>query len=177
MPYRCSLCVFCGPFVIRIVKGSGGIGIATLKERIADLNRFKTFVGWLESAMYDDNTPVAGIAAVHEYGSVLRGIPPRPFLRTATEESKEEWKAIIRHGAKSILNGSMTSHQVVEILGLKISGDIKKAIKNVTSPELAQSTIEARLRKKADGKTIGNLDKPLVETSIMLNTVTYEARG
>lgn len=159
------------------VTRKGGIGIKELKSRVEELNRLKAFVGWLESAKYDDGTPVAGVAAVHEYGSTIQGIPPRPFLRTATEDNQETWKKIIEKGAKDILNGNSSANDVMELLGLKITGDIKTAIKGVTTPALKQSTVDAKRRKKADGKAIGNLTKPLIEEAIMINTVTHEVQS
>ncbi|AWB00245.1 hypothetical protein CU052_13485 [Vibrio harveyi] len=154
-----------------------GVPLSELRARAEELERFKVFVGWLESARYDDGTPIAGVAAVHEYGSPIRRIPPRPYLRTAKEENRESWKKLVDFVSKQILSGSMKVEDALEMLGLKISGDIKKAIKNISSPALKQKTIANRLRKKADGKTVGNLDKPLIETAIMINSVTYEVKS
>ncbi len=154
-----------------------GVPLSELRARAEELERFKVFVGWLESARYDDGTPIAGVAAIHEYGSPIRRIPPRPYLRTAKEENRESWKKLVDFVSKQILSGSMKVEDALEMLGLKISGDIKKAIKNISSPALKQKTIANRLRKKADGKTVGNLDKPLIETAIMINSVTYEVKS
>ncbi|GBK97742.1 hypothetical protein [Vibrio harveyi] len=154
-----------------------GVPLSELRARAEELERFKVFVGWLESARYDDGTPIAGVAAVHEYGSPIRRIPPRPYLRTAKEENRESWKKLVDFVSKQILSGNMKVEDALEMLGLKISGDIKKAIKNISSPALKQKTIANRLRKKADGKTVGNLDKPLIETAIMINSVTYEVKS
>ncbi len=154
-----------------------GVPLSELRARAEELERFKVFVGWLESARYDDGTPIAGVAAVHEYGSPIRRIPPRPYLRTAKEENRESWKKLVDFVSKQILSGNMKVEDALEMFGLKISGDIKKAIKNISSPALKQKTIANRLRKKADGKTVGNLDKPLIETAIMINSVTYEVKS
>ncbi len=161
----------------KLVRKSGGIGFEQLKIRVNELEKLKVFVGWLESAKYDDNTPVAGVAAVHEFGSPIKGIPPRPFIRTTQDEQKDAWIALIRNGAKAILNGKATADQVIELLGLKASADIKKKIASINEPALKQSTINAKRRKLADQKTVGALDKPLVETGIMINSITHEARS
>lgn len=155
---------------------TGGIGVDELRKRIDELDKLSAFVGWLESAKYDDGTPVAGIAAVHEYGSPKMNIPPRPFMRTAKQDNFDSWRNIVKYGAKQILLGRSSAKNVMEMLGLKIEGDIKLAIKSVSSPALKPATIEAKRRKKADGKKIGNLTKPLVEEAIMLNTVTHEVK-
>ncbi len=173
-----------------------------LKARIIELDKLSVFVGWLESAMYDDNTPVAGIAAVHEYGSTKRGIPPRPFLRTTEDEKKGSWKKFIESGARRILKGESTANEVMELLGLKIVGQIKVAIKNVNAPELSPITIALRkIRadgdKKIGGALVGSVakaiaegktgagelgdqtfanKKPLNETGYMIATITHEVR-
>lgn len=159
----------------RIVS-QGGIGYDEIRRRARELEKLKVFVGWLESARYDDNTPVAGVAAVHEFGSMVKGIPPRPFMRTAQAENKNTWRAVIRNGAKSIINGNSTAIQVIDLLGLKVSGDIRRKISTITEPALKESTVKAKQRKLANSATVGSLDKPLVETGLMLSTLTYEAR-
>jgi hypothetical protein len=154
----------------------GGVGIEKVKHAAAELDKLKAFAGWLESAMYDDGTPVAGVAAVHEYGSPSRNIPPRPFLRTATEEQKQEWIRLLKQGAKAVLNGKLSANDVMEQLGLKVAADIKNSIKSVTSPTLKISTIRNKQRKMANGSKVGKLDKPLEETGLMIATVTHEVR-
>ena len=154
----------------------GGIGYEQLRIRIAELERLSVFVGWLESAKYDDGTPVAGVAAVHEFGSPSRGIPPRPFMRNTQAEKKQAWVNIIRNGAQAIMRGQATADQVANLLGLKASGDIRQTISTITEPELKESTIAAKRRKLADTATTGSLDKPLVETGLMINSLTYEVR-
>ena len=158
----------------RVVRS--GEGIEVMKLRVKELEKLNLFVGWLESAKYDGGTPVAGVAAVHEYGSPKMNIPPRPFMRPAIADNKSEWLKIIEQGARAIINGKSTANQVLELLGLKASGDVKVAIKNVTEPSLQAETVASKARKKADGKTIGSLNKPLVEEAIMINSVTYEVK-
>lgn len=157
----------------KVIRKKGDVSFKELKRRIAELDKLRVFVGWLESAKYDDNTPVAGVAAVHEYGSPTRNIPPRPYLRPTQDEKMQEWRNLLESGAKAILRGEQTAYNVMDAIGLSMAGDIKVAIKNVTSPPLEPETIQARLRKKADGKTIGNLSKPLVDSTILITTATH----
>ena len=154
-----------------------GDGLAKIKLASKELGKLNAFVGWLESARYDDQTPVAGVAAVQEFGSPAKGIPPRPFMRVAIEENKREWRALIESGSRAIIAGNETADSVMEKLGLFVVGNIKTAISQVTSPALAQSTINARLRARANKNTVGSLDKPLVDTGTMIATVTHEVRS
>lgn len=158
---------------MRVIRNRKNGGIAKLRERADELNKLNVFLGWLESSRYDDNTPVAAIAALHEYGAPKANIPSRSFLRPTQENKRQDWVAIIRAGAKAILEGKMVARDVMEILGQAAVGDIQQAIKAVTSPPLKPSTVAAKRRKKANGKKVGYLNKPLIEEAIMINSVTY----
>lgn len=129
-------------------------------------------VGFFETAKYPDGTPVAEIAAVQELGYPKGGIPPRPFMRTAAAEHGKEWKESFAKGAKAIANGRFTAHQVMDAVGQAAAGDIRKKISTITTPPLKASTVAARRRRYKDKKTTGNLSKPLVDTAVMVNSVT-----
>ena len=148
--------------------------LTALSKVMGDANNKSLQVGWFESAKYGDGVPVAGIAAQNEYGNPKMGIPPRPFLRNTIESQSPTWSKIIEQGASAVVAGSHSIENVLNKLGLKAAADIKNGISSGNFTPLKQSTIDARLRKKADGKTVGSLDKPLVEEAIMINTITHE---
>lgn len=100
-------------------------------------------------------------------------IPPRPFMRPTAEREQTNWMKIMADGAKAIVRGAATGLQVMEALGSRAAGDIAKSITLVTSPPLKPSTIAARRRALTDKKSVGLLDKPLVSSGIMLDTVTH----
>ena len=168
------------------VKRTPGPGAAVLQKALSGLKDTKGKVGWFPSAQYqgyqpktpDGKTgapmPVAAIAIQNEYGNPALGIPARPFMRPTIAEKMQEWKQKFKSGAKAILAGNISSREVMEAVLLLVAGNIRRSITKVQSPPLKQATIDARLRKKADGKTIGNLTKPLVEEKIMINTISHE---
>ena len=128
-------------------------------------------VGWFEKSKYDDGTPVAAVAAVQEYGWPARSIPPRPFMRPTIISKQGEWRVIAENGAKAVLEGQATVYDVMEDIGQRAAGDIKKAISLVFTPPLSPRTIQARLNRKSNKKTVGNLTKPLIDTGIMFNSL------
>lgn len=161
----------------------------------AELQRKQAKVGWFESAKYEDGTPVAYVAAINELGPHAR-----PFMRPTIQERTQVWKAVGKKGAKQVLDGEADAGHMFDMLGLQASGDIAKTITKITDPPLSPVTLLLRKRKKAGdkitGKTVGEahrevnfvgprqkldttLDfsgvstKPLVDTGIMLNTLTY----
>lgn len=131
-------------------------------------------VGWFENSRYPDkdSTQVAYVAAQNEYGNPNKHIPARPFMRPTISESQDIWRKVAMQGAKNILRGDQTSHDVLEMIGLKAAGDIRKTISKVMEPPLAQRTIQARLDRYKDKKTVGSLTKPLIDTGIMYGTLT-----
>lgn len=128
-------------------------------------------VGWFESAKYEDGTPVAYVATIQEFGAPSQSIPARPFIRPAIKENEKSWSSIAESGARAVLRGVATTGDVMEAIGGKAAADIQNAITQVKTPALKDSTIAARLRKRADGKTVGNLTKPLVDSGLMLASV------
>lgn len=130
-------------------------------------------VGWFSTNRYEDGTPVAYVAVIHEFGFLKGGIPPRPFMRPTVSREEATWRRFIAQEAKKIIAGTQTMENLFNILGLNISGEIARSISEVVSPPLLEATIKSKVRKMADAKTVGALDKPLVETGLMLDTVTF----
>ena len=149
-----------------------GPGIKNLEKTLKNINGLTTKVGWFPGAKYQDGTPVAYVATIQEYGSPMNGIPPRSFMRTTIAEKENEWAKLARSGAKAIIAGNASPIMVMEGLGLAASGDIRKKISEINSPALKAETIAARKRKLSKGKKVGALTKPLVETSLMVSSLT-----
>jgi len=127
-------------------------------------------IGWLESAVYENGTPVGEVAAIQEFGTAT--IPARPFIRPTIEEKKSEWSKNIQDGVREVMRGAMTADAMLQIVGNGAAGDIKKTISELTSPELEESTILARVRRTASGDRTDSIEKPLVDTGTMLATLT-----
>lgn len=153
-----------------VIRQTTGLG-EKLKAAL-DAKRMQTQVGWLDGAKYEDGTPVAYVAAIQEFGSAEKGNPPRSFMRTTVSEKSEEWTKLLESGARAVINGNATIEQVMAGLGMAAEGDIRKKISQIQAPPLKKSTIASRKRKLANNKKVGNLTKPLVETSLMINSLT-----
>jgi hypothetical protein len=141
--------------------------------RVQGLEGVSGKVGYFESAKYTDGTPVASIAAVHEFGYAEGKIPPRPTMRPTIAKKSGEWSKNFGGGAKAIAAGTMTATQVMEAVGMAAAGDVRKTIAELKAPPLKEATIDRRKRRYADKNTTGNLAKPLVDTAVMVNAVTH----
>ena len=93
-------------------------------------------------------------------------------MRATADAKRIEWAAIAARGSKAVLKGTTSAYAVMEALGLKAAGDMRKHISQVTSPPLKPATIAARLHERADHKTVGALDKPLVFTGELIDSLT-----
>lgn len=147
-----------------------------LEKAISELENISVKVGWFERNKYLDNksTPVSFVAAQNEFGNPAKNIPARPFMRPAAIKNKILWDKVAEKGIKEAIKGVNSFNNGMKLLGDKVAGDIRKEIKLVFEPPLKQSTISARLAKKKNKKKIGLLTKPLIDSGIMLDTVTSE---
>lgn len=155
---------------VRRVAGPGAKVLQNLLAGVKDNKQER--VGWFESARYEDGTPVAYVAAIQNYGYPRGGIPSRNFMETTIGEREVVWRQIATQGAQGILRGQGNVATVLDMIGQQASGDIAKTIASIYDPPLKPATIAARRRRRADKKTVGNLTKPLVDSGLMISTVT-----
>lgn len=144
------------------MKVTGGDKLANALAEIASkLKDGKTLnVGFLEGATYPDGTSVAFVAAMNEFGH--SNAPPRPFFRNMIHDKSPEWPAAIAGLLKST---DMDVNKTLMLTGEAIKGQLQHSINTLTSPPLAQSTIDRK-----------GHDKPLIDTSTMVNSVDYEVK-
>lgn len=146
------------------VRRQPGPAAASLSVALKALDGLIGKTGYFETAKYADGTPVAYVAAIHEFGYPEGGIPQRAtMLPTADEKGKPggPWSQVAAKGAKAALNGQTTAAAALEALTLVAAGDVGKAISALTTPALDPRTIAAK-----------GFSKPLVETGLMLQSVT-----
>jgi hypothetical protein len=111
------------------------------------------------------------------------------YMKNLIENEKRNWVELCKNGAIKILEGKISSKTFLNMFGLRVSGQISKAIANVYTPPLSVVTLMARkLRRKNKAVNIGELrqklakgdvdisgvsTKPLVDTGLMISTVTH----
>ena len=150
--------------------------IEALRQTVDELGHAKGRVGWFPSALYEGGQPVAGVAFVQEHGSAKRGIPPRPFMRPTATDKREAWAKTVAQLTKAAALGKIAPENVMRGLTLAAEGHVRATITKLQDPPLADATVAARKRRRAD-KGAGakaSIAKPLVDTGILLNTLTSE---
>lgn len=127
-------------------------------------------VGFLEGATYPDGTSVPMVAAINEFGRIVRSKDgdyyqlPRPFFRNMVREKSPEWPA----GVQAALEDTDYDATVaLTRVGEVVAGQLRESITTLTDPPLAPSTIRAK----------GGVTKPLVNTGHMLASVSYEVEN
>ena len=170
---------------MRVTRKAGKI--KALRVAAKGLDGAQSRVGWFESAKYENGAPVAGVAAVQEFGSPAKGIPPRLGMRATATAKREEWKRTVEQLSRATARGELPPGKVMEAVAMAAGGHVAATITKVTSPALKASTVAARKRRLADkgkslkgakgGAGVAGIEKPLVDTGILLNTLSYEFEG
>lgn len=117
-------------------------------------------VGFMEEATYPDGESVAGVAASNEFGDQSKHQPPRPFFRRMIVKESPTWVGKMAQSAKA---NNYEGDKVLSLMGEDIKGALQESINTLTSPPLAQRTIDAK-----------GFSKPLIDTSHMINSITYD---
>lgn len=150
-----------------------GPGRKALEQALAQLDTVTGKVGWFSSSVYPDGTPVAYVASIQEYGYAPHNLPPRLGMRITVKEKQSEWAQVVTYGAKRVINGDMTAVDLMELVGAKAEGDLRKYISNVTEPPLAESTLKARAARLHVSSLTVTGAKPLNDTGYMIATLTH----
>lgn len=157
---------------------------------IADLlNRLGTpgtlRVGYLEDATYPDGTSVALVAAVNEFGSPAKGIPPRPTFRPMIAAKSGEWGPALA----GLLAKGATAEEALLTLGDGIVGQLQDSIRNFSGTPDSPVTDLLKFRFPMGGQTFDDVlrarvdvangvtapvTKPLTHTGNMENSVGRE---
>lgn len=145
-----------------------------LTKALEEADELVCKVGWFSSSVYPNGTPVAHVAAIHEFGYPPKNIPPRLGFREMARAKSKSWQAVATKVGKRIVSGKMTMYDALDLIGGVAEGDLRKQISEVTSPPLAEATIEARRKRSASGEArTATGAKPLVDTGYMLATATH----
>jgi hypothetical protein len=118
-------------------------------------------VGYLAGSTYPDGTSTALIGAFQEFGTAR--IPARPAIRNMLREKSKTWPEsmanILRHTNNDV-------PVALQLLGEGIKGQWQTSIRDLWDPPLAPSTVARK-----------GFDKPLIETTHMLNSVDIEVKS
>lgn len=150
-----------------------GAGAKQLEAMLKGLEDAHARVGWLETAKYENGTPAAYVAVIHENGVPEKGLKPRPIMGPTVERCRGKWREISTEGAKAVAAGKTSAFKVIQMISAHAAGEVQRSVAELASPALAESTIAARERKKARGEPVGSLTKPLIESGYLHDSVSW----
>jgi hypothetical protein len=150
------------------ITSTAGPAKTALDEILKSANKLTAKVGWFPSAKYPDGTPVAQVAAWNEFG-----VHARPFMRPTIAAKQTEWKVQLKRELKRVTNGKQSVADAMESVASTADGAFRKAISEVTAPPLSLATIRARAKSRGKKSIAGVSTKPLVDTRLMINTLTH----
>ena len=131
-----------------------------LMDLAAKMGNGSVSVGFMEGAMYPDGESVPEVAFKNEFGMPSKGQPPRPFFRRMIAKESPNWAPRI---ARLSQQNGFDGQKVLGIMGEDIKGGLQESINTLTEPALSPVTIARK-----------GFSKPLIDTSHMLNSITYE---
>lgn len=139
-------------------------------KMLQDAKRKVAKVGIVGHQHYDDKnqTSVAYVAAIHEYGAPSRNIPARPFFRPTIAAHKKAWAKI----GKQLLQNSASIEDTLDLVGLRAAGDVKETLSKVDSPPLREATIKAKERKYKS-KSNQRPEKPLFDSGLLMASIDH----
>lgn len=156
------------------VKSSGGAlpGLKALRQRMKDANK-SVLVGVPVGAKpEEDGTPMAMIAAVHEFGSPEQNIPERSFLRGGIRRGMPKFSALNEKNLRAVVQGESTVSQAMGQLGALAAGEVKREFTTADFAPLKQSTIDARKRRFGKASS-----RPLIASGNLRQSITWIEAG
>lgn len=151
------------PFSVtaKLLKSSDLKSFDELKRRLIGERLVR--VGFPQGKTEADGTPVAMIAAVHEFGSPEQGITERSFMRSSIRANAQKYVRLNKVNLVRIVRGQLTADQALGQLGEMAKGDMQQTIRAGDFAPLKQATIDRK-----------GSSKPLIDTSQMVQSVSYE---
>lgn len=158
---------------INHIRTLAGVALRKATEELKNNNKIGR-IGWVKSAQYKDGTQVAYIATIQDQGYPEGHIPARPFMKPTVKKNKGKWDEYIRKNMILLLRGKTSIEGLIQGLVEIGKGDLQTEIKAITSPPLKATTIKRRAQRFKNKNATKSLEKPLVDTAVMLNSITAD---
>lgn len=125
--------------------------------------RDSVIVGIPDGVTNQAGDDLASIALIHEFGSIARNIPARPFLRPTLRGNINKYSRILQQKATAILLGRISLHQALSLVGQAAQTDVQKYIvEHANFAPLKPSTIKRK-----------GSSRPLVDTGQLRQSIRY----
>lgn len=89
-------------------------------------------------------------------------IPPRPFITQTYMHNIDDYRLMMRNGAREIIQGKQAAHGVQNKIGRRVSNDIKMALLRFSNPANAPLTVANK-----------GSNNPLMDTGTLIGSITW----
>lgn len=148
-----------------------------LRGLMAVSNGPKAVVAGIQEGPTNDGVQVAEYAAANEFGAVIRRtsaagparatvIPSRPFMRLYFDNGEKRLSRFSENALTQAMLGRVNPYQAFSAIGLEMQNGIRKQILK-SGDYVPNAPLTVALKGS---------DKPLIDDSIMINSVSYEVR-
>jgi hypothetical protein len=118
-----------------------------------------------DAVPYPDGTSVVMVGAVHEFGSPVRNIPQRSYLRATLIQERGEFKKLMKKLLASVSKGKRNKREALGLLGTYAVAAVKQTITDggTNWPPLKSPRKRGSLAAA----------KPLMDTGHLRASITY----
>lgn len=135
----------------------------SFRKTMREIEHRHVEVGFFPEATYPDGTPVAYIAAIHEFGYPQGNIPARSYFRPTVDKESDNWGRQFAGAMAGAIKGEVEFTGALEMIGGMAAGDVAKTMKQLTRPPLSEETI----RRKGHSKL-------LVDSGTLFQSITHK---
>ena len=126
---------------------------------------------WEGASKVDDpEVDLYEVAVTNEYGSPVRKIPERSFLRSTTDEERQKTNDMLETGVAGIYAGRTNVKRVLFSVGAYLAAQVQRKIVDMKTP---RNALRTRLAK---GARIGpgiEVDNPLIDTGQLRQSIRH----
>ena len=127
-----------------------------------------------ESARKEGAVSNADLLYIHSNGSPLKGIPARPVIEPALEHNKVRLGEIMGRASKAAMDGNIAEmHRELNKAGMAGQSAAKQWF---TDPNNNWAPLNEKTKKQKEKKG-ATVERPLIDTGQLQNSITYVVRG
>ena len=143
-------------------------GLKGFLERFREIGKPKVYIGvpTSKNGMHEGGINMATLLALHVLGAPSRGIPQRDPLRPPLIANAQRYSDLLALGLKNALANGTDPKLVYEKIGIVAANDVKDYFITGNFKALSEKTIKAK-----------GSSKPLIDTSELRNSISYEVRN
>lgn len=134
-------------------------------KKLGKLRDYKLTVGIqgpeAEAIHADSDVRTVDVATFHEFGTSR--VPERSFIRATVDEKEDEIRKLQKRVANGVKQGKLTEEKALELLGLKVQGDMVARVRANIPPPLKPQTI------KRKGSSVA-----LIDSGQLVQAITFK---